>query len=264
MNRGKDFSLIIGIVVGIILVIFSIGVGDLRHFLNISSAVVVIGGTLAALSASVPFRFLKQVPKQLVIAIQDVPMDPYAYIDELVEIAHKARKEGLLSLEDRVREQEDIFMRNCLLLLLDAVSSDKARHIMESEVEHLDDRHQDAITFFEKGAAYAPAFGLVGTLIGLILMLASLDLDSTDGVATLTNGMAVALITTFYGCLLGNLIFAPIASKLTTKNSKEMLCKRIIVEGVLSIQAGENPKFIREVLVSYLPYLSRKEEDKKI
>ena len=217
---------------------------------------------MTALTASFPFTFLKQVPKQILMVIKFTPPDPYYFIDELVEIARQARKEGLLSLEDRARGQEDAFMRNCLLLLLDAVNNDKARHIMESEITQLEDRHSEAVTFYEKGAAFSPAFGLMGTVIGLVLMLADLNLDA-EGAAKLTAGMAIALITTFYGSVQANIFFMPIANKLTLKSAKEMLCRRIIVEGVLAIQAGDNPKFIREILISYLPYSSRSEEDKK-
>jgi chemotaxis protein MotA len=261
---NKDLTLIAGIVSGGIFLVMSMGgLGNLPLFILPAGIMIVTGGTFAALVASHPFSLIKQAPKQVLLVLKDQPLDPYTYIDELVELAQQARKKGLLSLEDRVREQEDAFMRNCLLLLLDSVKSDRARYIMESEVQHLEDRHMDAIAFYEKGAAYSPAFGLMGTVIGLVLMLANLQLDA-EGTQELTNGMAIALLTTFYGCVQANLFFMPIASKLSLKSVKELLCRRIVVEGVLSIQAGDNPKFIREVLVSFLPFSSRSEEDQKM
>jgi len=252
-----------GIVSGLVCLGISMGFGNVGLFLNIPGFFIVIGGTMTALVASFPLSVIKRVPKQVLMAVKYTPPNPYLYIDELVEIARQARKEGLLSLEDRARSQEDAFMRNCLLLLLDAVNNDKARHIMEAEITQLEERHSEAITFYDKGASFSPAFGLMGTVIGLVLMLADLNLDA-EGAQKLTEGMAIALITTFYGSVQANVFFMPIANKLGLRSTQELLCRRIIVEGVLAIQAGDNPKFIREILISYLPYSSRSEEDKKV
>ena len=121
----------------------------------------------------------------------------------------------------------------------------------------MDTRHAAAIAFYEQGSALAPAFGMIGTLIGLIIMLKSMGADSANAAANLGNGMSVALVTTFYGTILSNLIFLPIAKKLKTRHEEEMLCKEIIVEGVLSIQSGENPRFIQEKLLGFLSEKSR-------
>lgn len=259
-----DPSLMVGIIAGLLLLTYAIGVGNIKHFLSLQGAAIVVGGTFAALVASFPFMTLKKVPGQVLIAIRGELMNPGLYIDQIVDCAHVARKFGLLALEKLAEAQEDNFMRDSMLLIVDAVDYDKARYMMEAELTYMDERHTESIAFFERGAAFAPAFGLVGTLIGLIIMLANLGLDDVDGTATLTNGMAIALITTFYGSLLANLFFTPIASKLNVKNDREIMCKRLILEGILSIQAGENPKFIRAKLISFLPYKERVELQKTL
>ena len=254
-----DPSLIAGVIAGVGVVVYGIGFGNLGLFLSLQSAAIVIGGTFAALVASTSSNAIRKVPAQVVIAIKGHLPNPEIFIDQIEACATVARKNGLLALEDYARSQEDKFMGNSLLLIIDAVSSDKARMMLEDELAFIEDRHASAINFFEKGSAFAPAFGLVGTVIGLVVMLSNLSFDSEHATDALTSGMAIALITTFYGCLLSNLFFAPIASKLQARHDREMLCKQIVLEGILSIQAGENPKFIREKLISFLPYQERAE-----
>lgn len=257
-----DPSLIVGVVAGLLLLMYAIGVGNLKHFLSLPGATIVIGGTFAALIASFPLKALKKVPGQMRKAIRGEFMNPGLYIDQIADCAHVARKFGLLALEKLAEAQEDDFMRDSMLVIVDAVDANKTRYMLESELMYLDERHTEAIAFFERGALLSPSFGLVGTLIGLIIMLANLGLEDVDGTATLTNGMAIALISTFYGSLLANLFFTPIAGRLHSQNDREMLCKRIIAEGILSIQAGENPMYIRKKLISFLPYKDRAEFEK--
>ena len=256
-----NFSMFIGIVAGCGLIMYGIGLGNLYAFFSLKGAAIVVGGTFAALIASFPYDALRQVPTQIMIAFRGVLLNPGIYIDQIVDCAHVARKFGLLKLEQLAEAQNDEFLRDSLLLIVDAVDAGKARNMLESDLTYLDERHNGAIAFFDRGAAFAPAFGMLGTLIGLIIMLANLSLDLENGTETLTAGMSIALVTTFYGSILANLFFLPISSKLKIMNDREMLCKRIILEGVLSIQAGENPKFIREKLISFLPRKERQEMD---
>jgi len=252
-----DPSMIVGIIAGIGLVMFGIGFGNIGHFASTRGAIIVFGGTFATLIACFPFDSLKKVPMQIWIAVQGSLPDPALYIDQITDCAKVARKHGMLALEGLANAHDDEFMRDSMLLIVDAVDSNKIRAMLESDLEYLEERHNEAVTFFERGAALAPAFGLLGTLIGLIIMLANLSLDDSAGNATLTDGMAIALITTFYGSLLANLFFTPVASRLQSKHYREMLCKQIIMEGMLSIQAGENPRFIKEKLISFLPQKER-------
>jgi len=253
-----DPSMIAGIVAGIGLIIYGIGFGNLGAFLSFQAAVIVVGGTFAALAASFPSETLKKVPKQIMIAVKGTVPDPCLYIDQIGDCAKIARMHGMLALEQLAQAQEDEFMRDSIFLIVDALDSNKVRAMLEAELDFLDERHAQGVTFFERGASYAPAFGLVGTIIGLILMLSNLGSDDVSAGETLANGMAIALITTFYGSLLSNLFFTPIASKLQATHDREMLCKQIIIEGIVSIQAGENPKFIREKLISFLSKKERR------
>jgi len=254
-----DPSMIAGVVACLGLIIYGIGFGNIGHFASLQSAAIVVGGTFCALIASFPSESLKKVPKQIMIAVHGALPDPGVYIDQISDCAQVARRHGMLALEGLADAQDDEFMKSSILLIVDAVDSNKVRAMLEADIAYLDERHAEAVTFFERGATLAPAFGLLGTLIGLILMLANLSLDEVDGNQALTNGMAIALITTFYGSLLANLFFTPIASKLQSKHYREMLCRQLIVEGILSIQAGENPRFIREKLISFLPQGERRD-----
>ena len=164
----------------------------------------------------------------------------------------------LLSREDKLNEIAEPFLHNSLMLVVDSVDSEKVRKAMETELEQLDERHALDRRFYEKAASYAPAFGMIGTLVGLILMLGNMsDVDA------LAKGMAVALITTLYGSLLANIIFLPMASKLKARHEEEFLCKQLVMEGVLAIQEGENPKFIEEKLFKLLPASYKKTEEEK-
>lgn len=260
---------IIGIVAAFVLVAFGIMVdlkdgfsfnpGALINFVDVQSVIIVLGGTFAALIASFPLSTLKGIPGHMKTMISGSKHNPNEYIEQIVECAEIARKNGLLALEEHANSMEDAFMKDSLLLIVDAIDADKVRTMLEGDLGYMSARHEQAISFYEKGSALAPAFGMVGTLIGLINMLAGLDLNSADGTANLTSGMAVALITTFYGSLLANAVFMPVASKLQVANEAEILCKEIVIEGILSIQSGENPKFIREKLVSFLS--EREKED---
>jgi len=252
-----DPSMIAGIVSGLALLFYAIGFEDFGAFINPQGLAIVIGGTIAAIAASFPLEALKKAPKQIVIAIKGKASKPSIYIDQIEDCANIARKQGILALEPIALEQEDDFLRAGIFLIVDALDATKVRGMLESELAYLDERHAEAVTLYEKGAAYAPAFGLMGTVIGLVLMLGNLEFDDPAAAQTLTNGMAIALLTTFYGSLFANLFFLPVANKLQVLNDRELLCKQIVVEGILSVQAGENPKFIREKLISFLPIKER-------
>lgn len=222
--------------------------GNLSSFWDPTSIAIVVGGTFAALMISYPLKAFTKIGKHLKILFFPAKYDPYKYITELVEFAKEARVNGLLALEDKLNATKDEFLRNSLMLVVDSVDPEKVKILLETELDYLDDRHSQDRAFYEKAAGYAPSFGMIGTLIGLINLLKSLDDPSSIGPA-----MAVALITTLYGSFLANLFFNPIANKLKARHEEEYLCKLIISEGVQAIQAGENPRFIEEKLVQLLP-----------
>jgi hypothetical protein len=246
-----DLGTLLGILAGFGLTIFGIGLGNIGNFIDPASFALTIGGTLAAMAASTSPEVLKNLPKLFKIAFGGKKYDPKQYIEQIVDFAQSARKNGLLSLESRAQEIEDAFLRDSVLLIVDAIDSDKVKELMEKELEYLDERHAKGFGFFEMTAGTCPAFGMIGTLVGLVNMLKSLDVEG-GGAGAIGPAMAIALITTFYGSLFANLIFSPIGNKLKVRHAEEMFCKQLIIEGILSIQSGENPKFIREKLISYL------------
>lgn len=222
--------------------------GALKNFFDVPSLIIVVFGTVCALMVSFPGKFFMKVPKHMKIVMFPTKYNPQEYIAQIVEFAKEARINGLLALEDKLRETKDAFLRNSLMLVVDSVEADKVKTLLETELDYLDDRHSQDMAFYAKGSAYAPAMGMIGTLVGLINLLQSLDDPNA-----IAPAMSVALITTFYGSVLSNLFFAPIANKLKVRHSEEYLCKMIISEGVQAIQAGDNPKFIEEKLVQLLP-----------
>lgn len=221
---------------------------NLPNFFDPTSIAIVIGGTVAALMVSFPGKCFAKIPKHLKIVFFPTKYDPKKYIAQLVEFAKEARINGLLALEDKLNNTKDEFLRSSLMLVVDSVDPEKVKTLLETELDYLDDRHSQDRAFYDRGSSYAPAFGMIGTLIGLINLLKQLDDPSSIGPA-----MAVALITTFYGTLVSNCIFGPISNKLKVRHDEEYLCKMIISEGVQAIQAGENPRFIEEKLTQLLP-----------
>lgn len=256
-----DLTTILGIFGGLALMVWGIGLSAIGNFIDPPSLIIVLGGTVAGLVASYPVRVLKLVPKAFVNTVKPKNYDVMASIVQLQEMAIIARKNGLLALEDKANEAEDPFFKQGLMLIVDATAPEKVRELMNTDLENIQDRHGEIVEFFEKAAAYAPGFGLVGTLIGLINMLKSMGSDGGGSDALAVN-MGVAMITTFYGSILCNLIFLPIAKKLAVRNEEEALCKRVIIEGILSIQAGENPTFLKEKLITFLPQYARDTEGK--
>ena len=221
---------------------------NINSFIDPTSILIVVGGTIAALMVAFPVSFFAKIPKHLKIVILPIKYNPIQYIDQIVDFAKEARINGLLALESKLQEVEDDFLKGGLLMVVDAVDADKVKELLEAKMVHLDDRHSQSISFYEKAGNFAPAFGMIGTLIGLVMLLGQLSDPSALGPA-----MAVALITTFYGTVLSNFVFGPIATKLQVRHDEELLCKMIICEGIQAIQAGDNPKFIREKLLQLLP-----------
>lgn len=232
---------------------YIITVVNLLSFYDPTSIAIVLGGTLACLMIMFPASQFRKIPAHLKIIFLPNRYDPKRYIDRLVECAKKARVSGLLALEEDANQMENAFMKSSIMMVVDSVDPEKVKSQMESWLDNLDERHAQERVFYDKGASLGPAFGMIGTLIGLINMLKSLqDVESVG------PNMAVALVTTFYGSLLANMIFAPISNKLRVRHEEEYLCMRIICEGVQAIQAGENPKLIEDRLIHILPSYQQK------
>lgn len=251
-----NLTFLIGLVGGLALIVWGIiNGGELGHFIDLPSIMITIGGTIMTVISSYPPSILKAIPKHLKIVMNTKKFAPEEYIDKLVELAQVARKNGLLALETEIEQIDDPFFRQSLTMIVDSNDADKVREILENDLDCLSARHQTVAGMYERGAAIAPAFGMIGTLVGLVNMLKGMRIE--EGTGDLGNSMGTALITTFYGCIIAHMIFSPIANHLHLRDDQEMLCKSLIIEGVLAIQAGENPKFLKEKLVSFLSQKQR-------
>ena len=239
-----NITIIIGWVLAFGLTLFGIfSGGELGWFVDPASVFITVGGTFGGLIASFPLSVLTNLPKLFKIILFPPKYNPQQYIDEIVEYARVARSQGILTLEDSANKAKDPFMKKSLLLLVDANDTEKIREMLEEAIAFTDERHAANRAFFEKGVALGPAFGMLGTLVGLVNMLMKMN-DSGD----LGGSMATALITTFYGSLLANVIFGPMESALKNANDNEILCMQIICQGAMAIAAGSNPALIREKL----------------
>ena len=234
---------------------FTVNIMNLWNFFDAASILIVIGCTLFIVAASFPGSMLKAMPKHFGIILTTKVFDPVHYIEQLVELAQIARKNGLLSLEEKANEQTDPFFKQAIMLIVDANDQDKVRAILENDIECMNARHEDAAAMYDKASSIAPAFGMVGTLVGLINMLKSMDVEG--GAGDLGGAMGTALITTLYGCIMAHMVFGPVAQLLRGRDEEEVLCKQIIVEGVMAIQAGENPKALKERLLTYMAQRER-------
>lgn len=247
-----DLTTIIGIVAGLALIIFGgIGADKIPNFIDPNSMFIVFGGSLAAVVASFPWSTLKQTVKHFKVMVQGKRYDTEKLIDTLVDMAQVARKSGLLALEERAGELDDPFFKQGIMMIVDATEPEEVRTLLENELATTAERHDEMISVYEKASAFAPGFGMIGTLVGLVNMLMNMD-PSEGGSSTIGTDMGTALITTFYGCVLAQLVFSPMAKKLSIRNNEEVVYKQIMIEGILAMQAGDNPKFLKEKLVTYL------------
>jgi chemotaxis protein MotA len=252
-----DISTVAGLVSGVLLLGWGIVAGgaasgmsfatSLKAFVDFPSFLITMGGTFAAVLASYPLERVKSVPGILRNAFRTKMMPPAELIATLVAYAQKARRDGLLALEDEAAKAQDAFLKKGVQLVVDGTDPELVRNILETDLSFLENRHKSGAAMFDTGAALAPAFGMIGTLIGLIQMLGTLDAPEKIG-----PGMAVALVTTFYGSVLSNVVFTPLSNKLKGRSAEEVLIREVMVEGILSIQAGDNPRIVEEKLNAFL------------
>lgn len=239
---------LIGIIIGMGLLIWSImSAGTIGSFIDTPSLVITLGGSFAALVVSYPWSSIKSIPALLKQLITAPDLNAEELIQTVVDISKKTRSQGILSIENDIKELDNEMLVYGLEMVVDGSDPEDIRDIMEIKAENIEKRHSIGQDVFIKWGELAPGFGMLGTLIGLIIMLGQLSDPSTIG-----SGMATALITTFYGSLLANMIFIPIATNLKQKTDEEMQLCEMAIEGVLSIQAGQNPRVIEQKLRSYL------------
>ena len=247
-----DIASIIGYVACLALIIFGIvsgedGVAALKNFIHAQSAIITFGGAFCCILASNSMSDFLGGLKSIKLVFKTPSLDTPQIIRKIIELSNVARKEGLLSLEEAAADLDDPFLKKGILLIVDGTDPELVRAILETELGSIEGRHKAKIGFWQDLAAMGPAWGMIGTLIGLINMLQNLSDPTTIG-----PNMAVALLTTLYGSLIANWLCNPTATKLKLNNANEMIIKQIIVEGLLSIQAGENPHVIEEKLKTFI------------
>ncbi|AIF43176.1 flagellar motor protein MotP [Virgibacillus sp. SK37] len=249
--RKRDILTPIGITLGFIMIMLAImskgGTAGASLFLDISSIFIVIGGLIASMLINFKMEQIKLTNKIISEAFHKNDLKLPELIRLFIRLSERARREGLLALENELEEVEDTFIRKGILLAVDGIEPEVIKDIMNAEITAMEDRHYRGRTLVEKAGEYAPAWGMIGTLVGLVLMLNNLQ-DPT----ALGPSMAVALLTTLYGTVLANLVFVPMASKLETKTEEEVFIKQIIIEGVIGVQSGQNPRILEEKLSAFL------------
>ncbi len=247
-----DLATVIGMLVAFGLVFAAIG-NDLRLFWDFPSALIVIGGTLGAALITYPLNHVLGIMAVMRKTFFTKQEDPAELILKFMDYAAKVRREGILCLEPMLKDIADDFLRKGLQLTVDGLEPQAIQEIMETEIFNQEERHARGAEILLCFGALAPAMGMIGTVIGLVIMLKNMNNPESIGPA-----MAVALLTTFYGAFLANVLFNPMAGKLKTRSKEEVLVRTMIVEGLMSLARGENPRIIEEKLNSFLPPKSRR------
>ncbi len=242
-----DVTTIGGFLLAIVMIFMAIS-GGLTNFIDTPSLLIVIGGGLAATAMSIPLMTLKRVGGILGAAFRERNTNAKVLIQTMVKFSEIARRDGILALEGALDEIEDEFLKNGIQMAIDGTDPDVISDTLSSDLEQMQNRHANCKAVFELLGKYAPAYGMIGTLVGLILMLAELD-----DPASIAPNMAVALVTTFYGALVANVFALPLADKLDKKNQQESISKEIVISGVMGIQSGDSPRVLEQKLSIFLP-----------
>lgn len=243
-----DIGTVVGIIAGFGLIMLAIVLGGNPDvFVSVSSLVIVIGGTVSATLINFPLNEVVNIFGTVRNAFFHKEVDPGALIKKLVEFATIARREGILALESQAGDTGDEFLGKSIQLAIDGTAPELIKDILTTELAFLEDRHAMGQSILNAMGAFAPAFGMIGTLIGLVQMLSSMDDPSNIGA-----GMAVALLTTLYGAVMANVAFLPAAGKLKVRTAGELLIKEITIEGILAIQSGDNPRVVEQKLKAFI------------
>ncbi len=244
-----DFATLIGLVTGVSLLLWAImGKTNLGAFIDVGSVAIVLGGAFSAVLIAFPIKSIIGAMKVAKNCFFSKTRDPRELIADMVRFAEVARRDGILALENVTSDIKDPFLVSGIQMAVDGTDPDLIESVMVNDMETIESRHADGKAIFDSIGRYAPAFGMIGTLIGLVIMLGNMADPSSIGPA-----MSVALITTFYGALVANLFALPMADKLGLRSREEMLLKMIVIKGVMSIQCGDNPRIVEQKLKTFLP-----------
>ena len=249
-----DIATVVGIISATGLVLGAIFMGSgLNVFINIPSLCIVLGGTIGVTLIAYPLKDFLSVIKVVQKALFTKNISATELISKFTNFANKTRKEGILALESEIKEVEDEFLKKGVQLSIDGLEPQQIQTILDTEIDFVRDRHKLGADIFTSMGTFAPAMGMIGTLIGLVQMLQSMDDPSSIGPA-----MAVALLTTFYGSLMANICCMPIAGKLKTRSREEMLTKEMTIQGIISLSNGDNPRILEQKLMAFLPPVKEK------
>jgi chemotaxis protein MotA len=242
-----DIATVVGLVGALVLVIFGIKIENLVAFIDMPSVYITIGGAAAATVAAFPVSKLFNtfgILKNVFFVKKTTHVE---IIRQLVDFAEQARREGILALEARAADIDDEFLKKGIQLAVDGTEPDLIKDILTTEITFTEARHEEGAKIFDFMGAMGPAFGMIGTLIGLVLMLGNMS-----DVESIGPNMAVALITTFYGSMLANVVCLPVVEKLKAYSRKEILIKELMLEGIMSLQSGDNPRIVEQKLTAFL------------
>ncbi len=243
---------IVGFAATWLLIVMGMGFGNIGAFIDIPSLQIVVLGTIAALFLAYPMSVMKSLPGMMKKAFTNDGADIPATIKLLVEFSDKARREGILALEDSAQKIEDPFLKKGIQLAVDGSDPTMIRDILKTEMTYIEERHEVGASVFKFGATLAPAMGMIGTLVGLVLMLGNMS-----DVSSIGPNMAVALLTTLYGSMVANALCSPIENILKSKSSDEILAKTLMLEGIMSLQSGDNPHIVEQKLSAFVDPVSR-------
>jgi chemotaxis protein MotA len=285
-----DFGTIIGLVAGLLCIFVSmiwpevdrgdivLSTGDswrfeqLIWFYQPQSVFIVLGGVISATLVNYPIKAVINIGNVFKNVVLSEKFDFTGTIDKIVVLAEKSRKDGLLSLEAGLNDIESVFLRNGIELAINERDSNRLRTFLTMDLNNISTRHIGAQEIILYMAAYAPAFGMLGTVLGLIIMMnkfqmsgetSSIDFNVADQFSALLVGMGTALITTFYGVFLANMVFLPIAGKLKRRSENEIMLKSIVLEGIISIHGREHPILIKEKLMTFVAMSERNALEEK-
>jgi chemotaxis protein MotA len=256
MDKATVGGLALGVGLLVLAVLIAPG-ASFKAFIDYPSAAVVIGGAIAATFISFPLGAVLKFPKVLKKVFFTRPPELAPVIAQLVQFAEIARRDGILALESKAEEVEDPFILMGLQMAVDGVDAETIEKILRTEMEAVAQRHKSGKSLCDTVGRYAPAFGMIGTLMGLIIMLGNMSNPDAIG-----PGMAVALITTLYGALVSNLFFLPFADKLAFYSKRELEVRELIVRGILGIQEGDNPRAIEQNLKTMLSPAERMQQER--
>lgn len=249
-----DLASVIGLLLAVGLIVCSILLGSapFTAFIDLPSIFVVFGGSMAASLICFPLKSMLSAPMVAKNAFFNKPTGLVQLIEQIVSLADTARRDGLLALESRLDEIDNSFITLGVQMAVDGTRAEVIEDIMRTEIDAVATRHRDGKSVMDQLGRFAPAYGMIGTLMGLIMMLSDMSDPSSIG-----SGMAVALITTLYGAIAANVLFIPFAEKLGFINKQELLAMEVIVRGIMAIQSGENPRVIEQKLTTFLPPKAR-------